>query len=159
MKKFAMAAMVAVAAVAGLASCSGDKGCAKGACGVDDDQLYTGVMPAADCEGIRYTLKLDYDDNFTKGDYDLVETYLAADSTAVNGVRDNVSYKSEGDFTVINKDGKKILKLVKDVKDSNPKATATLNFEATSDSTLVMLNDSLQAPVSDVLNYTLKLVK
>lgn len=125
------------------------------------DQTYTGVLPAADGPGIRYTLKLDYDDDKgnLKGDYDLVETYLEADSTSVNGIKDNISLKSEGDFSVVEQSGKKYLKLVMDPKDSNPKASASLNFEVTNDSTLTMVNAELQPAVTDSLNYSLKLVR
>lgn len=162
-KGFYMAA--AVAAMLGMAACSGNKcpgnSCANGACADLDDLTYTGVLPAADGPGIRYTLKLDYDDDKKnlEGDYDLVETYLEADSTSVNGIKDNVSLKSEGDFTVVEQNGKKYLKLVKDVKDSNPNAASALYFEVASDSTLTMVNAELQPAVSDSLNYTLKLVK
>ena len=145
-----------------MAACSGNK-CAKdGKCEERPDELYTGVLPAADCDGIRYTLKLDYDDddNNMKGDYDLTETYLTADSTAVAGTKDKESFVSEGDFSVIEKEGKKYLKLVKDAKDSNPQAIDLLYFEVTSDSTLLMVNNDLTAPVDSVaLNYTLKLAK
>lgn len=125
------------------------------------DQTYAGVLPAADGPGIRYTLKLDYDDDKgnLKGDYDLVETYLEADSTSVNGIKDNISLKSEGDFSVVEQSGKKYLKLVMDPKDSNPKASASLNFEVTNDSTLTMVNAELQPAVTDSLNYSLKLVR
>lgn len=160
-KSIYMAAAAAV--ILGLASCSGNKcgdhGCPNGMS--DEDLTYTGTLPAADGPGIRYTLKLDYDDDKKnmEGDYDLVETYLEADSTAVNGIKDNVSYRSEGDFTVVEQNGKKYLKLVKDNKDSNPNAAANLYFHVESDSTLVMVNDQLQPAVSDSLNYTLRLVK
>ncbi len=146
-----------------MSACSG-KDCGDGKCSAadhDKDLTYTGILPAADGPGIRYTLKIDYDDDKKnmEGDYDLVETYLEADSTAVNGVKDNISYRSEGDFTVVEQSGKKYLKLVKDNKDSNPNATANLYFEVPTDSTLVMVNAELQPAVSSELNYTLTLVK
>lgn len=159
MKKSIYLAAAAFAMI-GLASCSG-KSCEGGKCEKVDDQVYTGVVPAADGPGIRYTLKLDYEDdkNNMEGDYDLVETYLEADTVATNGVKDNVSFKSEGDFTVVDQNGKKYLKLVKDAKDSNPQAASDLYFEVSSDSTLTMVNSQLEPAVSDSLNYTLKLVK
>lgn len=160
MRKTIFLAAAAVA-VLGIASCSGnkcgDKGCNAG---MEEDKVYTGVLPAADNEaGIRYTLKLDYDDdkNFKEGDYDLVETVLATDSVA--GVKDGESYKSEGDFTVVEQNGKKYLKLVKDVKDSHANASNNLYFEVASDSTLTMVNAEFQPAANDSLNYTLKLVK
>lgn len=162
MKKSIIFAAATVAMMS-LAACNG-KNCSDGKCdnkAFDDDQMYTGVVPAADGPGVRYTLKLDYEDdkNNMAGDYDLVETYLEADSVAVNGVKDNVSYKSEGDFTVVDQNGKKYLKLVKDAKDSNPQAVADLYFEVSSDSTLTMVNAQFEPAANPDLNYTLKLVK
>ncbi len=158
MKKTVSLAAAAFAVLA-LASC-GNKSCDQ-KCEKVDDVAYTGVLPAADAAGIRYNLKLDYEDdkNNMEGDYDLVETYLVADSVATGGVKDGASYKSEGDFTVVEKNGKKYLKLVKDAKDSNPNASDNLYFEVSSDSTLTMVNAELEPAVSDSLNYTLKIVK
>ncbi len=147
------------AALLSLSAC-GDK-CPGGACKADKpDQTFTGVVPSADGPGIRYTLKLDYDDDHAnmEGDYDLVETYLEADTTNVNGIRDNISYRSEGDFSIVEQGGKKYIKLVKDAKDSNPQAVATLNFEVASDSTLVMVDDALQPAINPAM-YTLSLVR
>lgn len=160
MKKPVYLAAAALAMFA-MASCSGNKSCNGGSCSKVEDQTYTGIVPAADGPGVRYTLKLDYEDdkNNMEGDYDLVETYLEADSVATNGVKDNVSFKSEGDFTVVEQNGKKYLKLVKDAKDSNPQAAANLYFEVTNDSTITMVNAQLEPAVSDSLNYSLKLVK
>ena len=155
---------MAAAAVAmlGMAACNGGHKCDDKACanGMDEDKVYTGILPAADSDaGIRYTLKLDYDDDhgFKKGDYDLVETILATDS--IGTVKDGESFKSEGDFTVVEQNGKKYLRLVKDLKDSHAKATDNLYFEVSSDSTLTMVNAQFEPAVSDSLNYTLKLVK
>ncbi|MDE7181083.1 MAG: copper resistance protein NlpE [Muribaculaceae bacterium] len=158
MKKAIYLAAAAFAMV-GFASCNHK--CDGGKCSKVADQMYTGVVPAADGPGVRYTLKLDYEDdeNNLAGDYDLVETYLEADTVAVNGIKDNVSFKSEGDFSVVEQNGKKYLKLVKDAKDSNPQAVSDLYFEVSSDSTLTMVNSELQPAVDSTLNYTLKLVK
>lgn len=159
MKKSMYLAAAAIAMI-GLASCN-SKDCKGGKCEKIEDQTYTGILPAADCPGIQYTLKLDYEDdkNNMEGDYDLVETYLEADSVASSGVKNGKSFTSEGDFTVVEQNGKKYLKLVKDAKDSSADATASLNFEVTNDSTLTMVNAQLEPAVSDSLNYTLKLVK
>ncbi|MBD5195021.1 MAG: copper resistance protein NlpE [Bacteroides sp.] len=161
MKKTIYLASAALALIS-LASCSGNKSCNGEKCNKVDDMLYTGVLPAADCDGIRYTLKLDYDDdkNNLEGDYNLVETYLQADTVnKVNGINGDISFKSEGDFTVVEQNGKKYLKLVKDAKDSNPQATPDFYFEVSSDSTLTMVNSQLEAAPDTLLNYTLKLVK
>lgn len=157
-KTFCMAA--AALAVLAMTSCGNcNNKCNKGE--KIDDLTYTGILPAADAEGIRYSLKLDYDDdkNNMEGDYDLVETYLLSDSLAVAGVRDGASYKSEGDFTVVEQGGKKYLKLVKDQEDSNTNAASNLYFEVSSDSTLTMVNSELQPAANSDLNYTIKLVK
>lgn len=144
-----------------LAACSGNNKCGDANVADKPDETFTGLVPAADGPGIRYTLKLDYDDDKANkaGDYDLVETYVEADSVMKNGYRDDVSYKSEGDFTVIEQNGRNYLKLVKDAKDSNPQASSDLYFLVDSDSTLTMVNSRLEPAVADSLNYTLRLVK
>ncbi len=152
---FAAAAM----SVLSLAACSGNK-CGDGKCADRPDEIYSGVLPAADADGISYTLKLDYDDDKGNqaGDYDLNETVLTADST---GFQHKATYLSEGDFTVMEKDGKKYIKLVKDAKESNASAANSLTFLVSSDSTLTMVNEQTleAAPDSVGMNYTLKLTK
>lgn len=158
--------MAALAALS-LASCGGNNSKCNGAAGCDSKcdekvEIFSGVLPAADAEGVRYTLKLEYDDdhNFTDGDYDLDETYLVADSTATDGMRADKSFKSEGDFSVTDKDGKKVYKLVPDVKDSNPEATLTpMYFVLDNDSTLTLVNDKLERAANPDMNYSLKLAK
>ena len=151
--------MMTMAACSGNQKCSGDKkSCADG----DKKELYTGVLPAADADGIRYALKLDYDDdnNYMDGDYDLLETVVEQDTTSALGFKEGQSFKSEGDFTVIDKDGKKYLKLVQDVKDSAKGSNGgPLYFLVESDSTIVMVNSDLEVSTAPGLNYTLKLAK
>ncbi len=164
MKKIVLG-MAALAAL-GLASCGGNNKCdnkanCDGKC-EDKVEVFTGVLPGADNEGVRYTLNLEYDDdhNCTEGDYKLDETYLVADSTATDGVRADKSFKSEGDFTITEKDGKKVYKLVPDAKDSNAEATLTpMYFILDNDSTLTMVNAELERSVNPDLNYSLKLAK
>lgn len=128
----------------------------------DRDETYTGILPAADVDGIRYTLRLDYNDDHgnTDGDYDLVQSYLVADTAATTGFRDSVSFNSKGDFTVETGTGEQAgisyLKLVPDRKYAD---ADTLYFLVSSDSTLTLTNAQLDAPVSSALNYTLTLVK
>lgn len=158
-------AMMSMAACSGNntnKSCDGDGSC-KSKC---KDQVYTGVLPAADAAGVRYTLTLDYDDdhNYTDGDYDLIETYLLTDSVSATGYKDGQSFKSEGDFTVMKgsgeNEGKTYLKLVQDAKDSAKGSNAgPMYFLVESDSTVVMVDSDLQTSVNPDLNYTLKLVK
>ncbi len=143
--------------LAGATACS-DSHHNPGAPKADDDQVYTGMLPGADCLGIRYTLHLDYDsdDNNMKGDYKLVETYVVADSTATSRIADAYSVKSKGDFKVSTQDGATRLTLF-------PKhpgaANDTLYFVQTSDTTLTMTSGTFDLPTTPGLNYTLRLVK
>lgn len=142
-----------------MAGCAGNKNCSSNN-GNDEDKIYTGVLPAADADGVRYTLKLDYDDdhNYTDGDYSLVQTYLVNDSTYKIGNSDKVSFKSKGDFTVIDGQGAnaadKYIKLV-------PKARSeeTLYFLVKSPDELVLVDSAFQQSETPGLNYTLRLVK
>ena len=138
----------AALALFSLASCN--SGCKTDTCDKSKcdgkDVVYTGVIPAADCDGVRYTLSLDYDNNDNDGDYRLVETYLKSDSVAALGYKDVATFASEGDFTVTKQDGKTYLKLVKDKEDSSAKAVDTLYFLVDSDSTLTLVNDQLSPP-------------
>lgn len=147
-----------------MAACSGNPG--SGMPGKYKDEVYTGVIPAADAAGVRYTLKLDYSDdhNYTDGDYDLVEVYLAGDSLSSTGYKDAARFKSEGDFTVIDGTGanssRKYLKLVQDARDSSAGSNAgPIYFLVESDSTIVMVNADLEPSATPGMNYTLKLVR
>ncbi len=87
------------AAVLMVAACSDNKKCASSdecpatACTTqtDGDITYAGLLPAADAEGIEYTLVLNYDDDGDGGDYKLTERYI--------GKADAV-FVSEGDFSL-----------------------------------------------------------
>ncbi|MBD5212749.1 MAG: copper resistance protein NlpE [Bacteroidales bacterium] len=158
MKKTFLMATAGLALIS-LAACS-NKSCDNGSCSNgkgDRNEVFTGVLPAADCDGIRYTLHLDYDDNGKDGDYKLVETYLRQDSTGMAGIKDIASFASEGDFVVSQDNGKTIIKLVKDQKDSGAGSVETpIYFIANGDSTLTLTNDSLKVPDTPGLNYTLR---
>ena len=137
-------------ALISLAACS-NKSCDNGSCSNgkgDRNEVFTGVLPAADCDGIRYTLHLDYDDNGKD---------LRQDSTGMAGIKDIASFASEGDFVVSQDNGKTIIKLVKDQKDSGAGSVETpIYFIANGDSTLTLTNDSLKVPDTPGLNYTLR---
>ncbi len=115
---------------------------------------YEGVLPAADADGVRYSLALEYDDeNPAKGDYKLTETYLQGDS-AIS------SFFSEGDFEV--KTGTpeeatepvSYLVMVPDVEDGATPGD-TLYFLAENDSTLTLVSSSLVKSVNPEMNYTI----
>lgn len=152
-----MSAMVMMVSCGNNKSCNGDNACAAG--DKDKVEVYSGMTPGADVENIRYTLKLefDHDDNFQKGDYELLEQYCNADSTAVGGYKDVKSFTSEGDFTVMDKSGTKVLKLVQDVKDSQPGSNASMYFIQVNDSTLALTSSPDSLSVND--NYLLHLAK
>lgn len=123
---------------------------------------YTGILPAADCAGIRYSLTLDFaggDAAATTGTYTLDETYLDADPADPNAYKDGQTFKSEGDFTVeaatAATAGKKYLKLVE--KTADPTATpSTVYFLIDAPDAITLVGADLQPAASD-LNYTLTL--
>lgn len=161
MKKLILGTAI-LASLCAMSACSSNDNCKDKSCKASDadEMVYTGVLPAADADGVRYTLKLDYDDNFREGDYDLVETYLKGDTTATAGFNDEKSFKSEGDFKVVEKDGMKYLRLIAKARKKSAGSKAdNLCFMVDSDSTLTLVNDSLESSTNAALNYTLKLVK
>ncbi len=160
MKKTMVLATAALAMLS-MVGCSGNKSCKGEACTnkCDKDMVYTGVMPAADCDGIRYTLTLDYDDDARDGDYHLTETYLQADTLSATGYKDLATYASEGDFTISKQGDKTYLKLVKDPKDSSAEASDNLYFVVDGDSTITMTNSHFEVSEMPGMNYTLKLAK
>lgn len=160
MKKTIITAMAAVALLsAGACSQSGNSKDNDG----NRSETYTGILPAADVEGIRYTLRLDYgspNDSVT-GKYDLSEAYLVADSVANDSTgaakyRDSVTYNTRGNFTVGSGTGEQAgISYIKLVPDATSENGETLYFLVSSDSTLTLTNAQLQAPESTALNYTL----
>lgn len=165
MKKIVLMAGVALAAL-GISSCD-SKTCDSKTCTGDGsavtateknvDAVYTGVLPAADLDGVRYTLLLDYDKKDKDGDYTLIETYIKADTAATLGYVDVNSFVSEGDFTMEQKDSKSYLKLVKDAKDSSKGSADTpLYFVIDNDSTITLANENLEVSTTPGMNYTLK---
>lgn len=150
----------AAAAMVMLGACT-TKECQKGdnCAKFDQDQVYTGIIPAADCDGVRMTVHLDFDDNAKDGDYKMVEIYFNNDTTSVSGVTDVKTFTSEGDFTVGQQGGKKYYKLVQDAKDSMAGSADVTYFLVDSDSTITMTNSTLDVPTTPGMNYTLKLAK
>lgn len=156
--------MLACAGIITLGACSGNGNCNNNTCnakGLDEDKVYTGVLPAADADGVRYTLRLDYDDdnNYTDGDYDMVATYLVTDSVSSVGSKDVTSFQSEGDFKIEERtvDGKvgKYMKLTP----KKGSGETPVYFVVDSDTTLTMVTENLEPSQNPGLNYTLRLVK
>lgn len=149
--------MLGMAACAGNGkggNCDGNASCGKKG---DKVEVYTGILPAADAEGFRYTLQLQFDDDDKDGDYKLIESVIETDSTAVGGYKDVKSFVSEGDFYIKQKDGKTYYELKKDQKDSQLGSLDTpAYFLVDSDSTITLLNNDMEVPTAPGLNYTLK---
>lgn len=116
---------------------------------------YSGILPAADAEGVRYILTLDYDDDGSEGDFKLAEVYLSGGATRESG-SDSLTFRTTGDFQVLTgtpqSATQKYIKLVpeNDTSDAN-----SLYFVIDSDSTITMVSSSLTPAVSSDLNYTL----
>lgn len=147
----------ALAALVSLGACSGGKcdsnakgDCTKKECCKKADKTYTGVLPAADAYGVRYTLTLDFDDEKNGGDYDLVQTYFNIDST---GVVDVASFVSEGDFTT----GKTAAGA--DYINLKGKGADEMYFVAEGDSAIVMTDATYTPAATPGMNYTLKAAK
>lgn len=155
------------AATLALASCGN---CKSGSCdttkarGGDKEELYAGVLPTADAEGMIYTLVLDYDDdhNYTDGDFSLTQTALESDTVFTPNFKAGVTSYTEGDFKIEDKtvDGAtvKVLTLVPEAKESLGTAdNSTLYFFVNGDNTLTMVSADLTKAVDPTLNYTLTL--
>ncbi|MCD8182200.1 MAG: copper resistance protein NlpE [Bacteroides sp.] len=113
--------------------------------------VYEGILPAADGPGIQYVLSVDSVGPDGESGYTLVTTYLDA-----NGLGKDKSFTTKGKRQVIQKkvnDKKKTAyKLTPDDGD------APVYFVVVNDTTLRLVNDSLQEAVSE-LNYDIIQVK
>ena len=113
--------------------------------------VYEGILPAADGPGIQYVLSVDSVGPNCESGYTLVTTYLDAE-----GQGKNTSFTSKGKRQIIQKDvnnnKKTAYKLTPDNGDS------PVYFVVVNDTTLRLVNDSLQETVSD-LNYDIVQVK
>lgn len=125
---------------------------------VDREEVYTGVIPAADCDGIRMTVHLDFDDDAKDGDFKMVETYFNNDSTAT-GTTDINTFTSEGDFTVGQKGTTTYYKLVADTTGAPAGPGDVTYFVVDSDSTITLANQDLEVSQAPGMNYTLKVSK
>ncbi|MDE6238885.1 MAG: copper resistance protein NlpE N-terminal domain-containing protein [Muribaculaceae bacterium] len=151
MKKLFLTATAAVALVS-MVACSGKKTevaeDTTPATTTTEKAAYTGIIPAADCDGIWYTLQLN------DGKYDMIETYFALDTTANLGIDELLSVKSDGTYETVVNNGTNYLKLTPSVNDSSASDYYFLN----GDSTLVLVNAEFELP-STPDYYTLNIVK
>ena len=107
----------------------------------EHSQVYKGLLPAADCSGIEYTLGID-----TLNDsYHLTTVYIDAEGTGKN-----LSFTSEGQRSMIHRgegeDARVFYKLTPCGKD-----TASVYFMVVNDSTLRLVNTDLQEPTNKTL--------
>lgn len=107
-----------------------------------DSLVYEGMVPAADCAGIRYRIAMDA----RKKNFTMKEDYMESD-TKVKG-----SFNEKGTVEPYSKNGKKGIKL------STGNNGPELYFVSVGDSTLRMVNDDLEESVT-ASNYDLKLKK
>lgn len=162
MKKTAILMLTLLASI-GFTACN--KSCDKAKCdksGDDKEVLYSGILPAADAQGTVYTLKLEFDDdnNYTDGDFTMIENTLAADTVAASGLKDVATSYTKGDFRKESKqvDGDVInyIRLVPDAKDAlGTASSSTMYFIINADESLTMVGEDLQKAADPAMNYTL----
>lgn len=113
--------------------------------------VYEGILPAADGPGIQYILSVDSVGPDGECGYTLVTTYLDAD-----GQGQDKSFTSKGKSKVIQKEVNKKKKTAYQLTPDN--GEAPVYFVVVNDTTLRLVNDSLQEAISD-LNYDIIQVK
>ena len=114
-------------------------------------EVYEGTLPAADGPGIDYVLTLNAATDGVDNTYTLDMTYLDAE-----GQGKNKTFSSKGKQQTIQKVVNK--KPTKAVKLTPNDGEAPMYFVIVNDTTLRLVNDSLQEAVSD-LNYDIIKVK
>ncbi len=105
--------------------------------------VYKGVLPAADCPGIEYSLSLDKGNN----EYDMLMTYIDAE-----GPGKSRSFTSTGKFQLTENDSISYYCLK---QDDDRQSTY---FKIINDSTLRLINDRLQEAATR-LNYDIVKIK
>ena len=113
--------------------------------------VYEGILPAADGPGIQYVLSVDSIGPDGESGYTLVTTYLDAE-----GQGKNKSFTSTGKRQIIQKDVNNNKKTAYKLTPND--GEAPVYFVVVNDTTLRLVNDSLQEAVSD-LNYDIIQVK
>lgn len=111
---------------------------------------YEGVLPCADCPGIRYNLTINRRPQSNEGTFSLTQTYLEAEDGK------DMTFVTKGKFRTLqgipgNKDAV-VWQLVSDKDDE------TMNFLCENDSTVTLIGKDLKKAAS-ALNYSLKRVE
>lgn len=138
--------IAAAAAMLSLAACSGKQAAetaAQDEAATDTvvTETYVGVLPAADADGVQYSVVLNYTGD-NEGQYEMVQSYLVGDSIGA-------TFTSAGDFTVGTNDNGKYITLA--AQDS----TQNVYFVVASDSTITMVDATLTPSETPGMNYTL----
>lgn len=107
-----------------------------------DSLVYEGMMPAADCAGIRYRIAMDA----RKKNFTMKEEYMESDTK----VKD--TFNEKGTVEPYSKNGKEGIKL------GTGNNGSELYFVSVGDSVLRMVNEDLEEAVT-TNNYDLKLKK
>lgn len=140
--------IAAAAAILSLAACSGKQAAETAA---QDDAAatdtvvatatYTGVLPAADADGVEYAVELNYTSE-DAGQYEMVQNYIVGDSISA-------TFTTAGNFTVGTSDNGKYITLA--AQDT----TQNVYFVVASDSTITMVDATLTPAENPEMNYTL----
>lgn len=160
MKKF-IYTLAAMATIFGAASCSSNtekKAEAETAVETTAEpktEVFSGVLPAADADGMRYTVTMDYKDA-DKGTFTMQQTALTADEGTATGYTDGASFDYKGDFTIDTKDDVKYIKLTGTMGEEAQ--TEDFYFVIDNDSTITFTGNKPEK-IDSPLNYTLSLVK
>lgn len=143
--------LLLVACAAFIASCNNGKK-AEPAANTEvvatDSTVYEGLTPAADTYGIRYRLALTSDSTMS---FNLAQSYMKSETEVEKSF--NYSGQVISLTKIVNGAENKYYRLPTEPND-------TINFLVLNDSTLRMVNDQFEEPVSaQGMNYDLKLVK
>ncbi len=127
----------------------------------DKEVLYSGILPAADAQGTLCTIKLEYDDdnNYTDGDFTMIENSIVADSVATAGIKEAATSYSSGDFRKatkqVNGETVEYIILTPDAKDILGSASVSPTYLlVNADQSLTLVNSNIEKPENPEL-YTL----